>query len=225
MVEILLNRWRGTGKIYKYLTGTMIYSIYLGLLFGLVTQSIYIGLFTVVSFLLAESMGFGKWVGALCYPENKTDLQKEYDDLEGYNFPYIHKIANSIVKERKDFLKYCNVALFIRGLIWGLCLYLPLVFGETIINIILNLLNSYWLFIYGNILFLKVSVQQSSIFDYLVASILYGIGFPLACYLSRLKSFIYTSKWLILKDRWHTQELYYGAIHAICNIYIIIRII
>lgn len=70
-------------------------------------------------------MGFGKWVGALCYPENKTDLQKEYDDLEGYNFPYIHKIANSIVNERKDFFKYCNVALFIRGLIWGLCLYLP----------------------------------------------------------------------------------------------------
>ena len=107
-MEILFNRWRGTGLIYKRLTGTMIYAIYLALLFGLVTQSIYVGLFTIVSFLLAESMGFGKWVGALCYPENKTDLQKEYDDLEGYNFPFIHQIANYITPERKNFFKYCN---------------------------------------------------------------------------------------------------------------------
>ena len=191
-MEILFNRWRGTGLIYKRLTGTMIYAIYLALLFGLVTQSIYIGLFTIISFLLAESMGFGKWVGALCYPENKTDLQKEYDDLEGYNFPYIHQMANYITPERKNFFKYCNTALFIRGLIWGLCLYLPLVGFEYI-----------------------------SIIDYALVSLVYGLGFPFACYLSRLKSFNIKYKYLSIKDRWETQELYYGFIHMICNIYLI----
>lgn len=195
-MEILFNRWRGTGLIYKRLTGTMIYSIYLALLFGLVTQSIYVCLFIAVSFLLAESMGFGKWVGALCYPENKTDLQKEYDDLEGCNFPFIHQMANYITHERKNFFKYCNTALFIRGLIWGLCLYLPLVIFQYI-----------------------------SILDYIFVSIAYGLGFPFACYLSRLKSLNYKSKFISIKDRWETQEVYYGFIHMICNAYLIFKIL
>ena len=196
-MEALLNRWRGTGDIfnvYKFMvTGTMIYALYIGLLFGLLTTW-YIGLLSLGLFLLGESFGWGKWVGALCYPETKTDLQKEYEDKEGYNFPFIHYIANFIVNEKKYFFKYCNLALFIRGMIWGLFLYLALVLFDYI-----------------------------SYLEYIIVSIIYGIGFPFACYLSRKKSFNYKNKFISIVGKWETQEIYYGAIHMIVNIYLVIH--
>lgn len=77
-MEIILNRWRGTGDIFyisKFaITGTMIYAFYLGLLFGSITEW-YIGILVLIGFLIGESFGWGKWVGSLCYPEN-TNLQK-----------------------------------------------------------------------------------------------------------------------------------------------------
>ena len=196
MIEPILNRWRGTGDIFNVfgfaITGVNIYAVYLGLLFGIVTSSWIVGILTVVGFRAGESFGWGKWVGALCYHPTEPN----YDDLEGYNFPFIHKIANFIIKERKDFLNYCRLALGIRGLIWGLFIYLPL-----------------------------VSFQYISILDYALVSLLYGLGFPLCCELSRLKSFHYESKFISISGKWETQEVYYGIIHMIVNIYLVYTII
>ena len=198
-METLFNRWRGTGLIFSIsklkITGTEIYAFYLALLFGIFTEW-YIMPLIALGFVIGESFGWGKWVGALCYPETKTDLQKEYDDLEGYNFPYIHYMANFFIKERKYFFNYCRLALFIRGLIWGLCIYLAL-----------------------------VSFGYISIYDYLIVSLIYGIGFPLACYLSTKKSFNYKNKFVSIVGKWETQEIYYGFVHFICNIYVILNII
>ena len=195
-MEILLNRWRGTGKIFSIsifnITGTMIYALYLGLLFGLLTKW-YIGLLTSIGFLLGESFGWGKWVGSLCYPEN-TNLQKEYEDKDGYKFPFIHYLANFIIKEKVSYFKYCNLALYFRGLIWGLFIYLALVLFNYI-----------------------------SYVEYIIISIIYGIGFPLSCYLSRKKSFNYKNKFISIVGKWETQEIYYGFIHFICNAYIIFK--
>lgn len=197
-MEILLNRWRGTGTIFSIsifnITGTMIYALYIGLLFGSLTTW-YIGLLSLGLFLLGESFGWGKWVGALCYPETKTDLQKEYEDKEGYNFPFIHYIANFIIKEKENFFKYCNLALGIRGMIWALCLYLALVVFNYI-----------------------------SILELFILCLIYGIGFPFACYLSRKKSFNYKSKFISIVGKWETQEVYYGFIHFFCNAYIILKV-
>ena len=195
-MESILNKWRGTGVIFSIsklnITGTMIYALYIGLLFGLLTTW-YIGLLSLWLFLLGESFGWGKWLGALCYPETKTDLEKEYQDKEGYNFPFIHHIANFIVNEKKDFFKYCNLALFFRGIIWALCLYLAL-------------------FIFGYI----------NIFEYLIISLIYGIGFPLACYLSRLKTFNYKNKFVSIVGKWENQELVYGLMQGIALWYVIL---
>ena len=197
-MEILLNRWRGTGNIFSIsifnITGTMIYALYLGLLFGLITEW-YIGLLTSIGFLIGESFGWGKWVGALCYPEAKIDLEKEYQDKEGYNFPFIHYMANFIIPEKKYFFKYCNLALYFRGMIWALFIYLALVLFDYI-----------------------------SYLEYIIISIMYGIGFPLACYLSRKKSFNYKSKFISIVGKWETQEIYYGFIHFFCNAYIILKV-
>lgn len=197
-MEILLNRWRGTGNIFSIsifnITGTMIYALYLGLLFGSITEW-YIGILVLIGFLIGESFGWGKWVGALCYPETKTDLQKEYEDKEGYKFPFIHYMANFIIPEKKYFFKYCNLALYFRGMIWGLFIYLALVLFDYI-----------------------------SYLEYIIISIVYGIGFPLACYLSRKKSFNYKSKFISIVGKWETQEIYYGFIHFVCNAYIILKV-
>ena len=198
-MEILLNRWRGTGTIFSIsifnITGTMIYALYVCLLFGLLTTW-YIGLLSLGLFLLGESFGWGKWVGSLCYPETKKDLQKEYEDKEGYNFPFIHYMANFIIKEKASYFKYCNLALYFRGMIWALFLYLSLVLFNYI-----------------------------SYLEYIIISIIYGIGFPLACYLSRKKSFNYKNKFISIVGKWETQEVYYGFIHFVCNAYIILKVL
>lgn len=198
-MEILLNRWRGTGIIFSIsifnITGTIIYALYLGLLFGSITEW-YIGILVLISFLIGESFGWGKWVGALCYPETKKDLQKEYEDKEGYNFPFIHYVANFIIPEQKYFFIYCNLALGIRGFIWGLFIYLSLVVFNYI-----------------------------SILELFILCLIYGVGFPFACYLSRLKSFNYKNKFVSIVGKWETLELCYGFIHFICNAYIILKVV
>lgn len=192
MLEIILNRLRGTGEIVKYISGNHLYTLYLGLLFGFVTNNLIIGILVAGLYTLGESFGWGKWVGALCYPNTKVDLEKEYSDKEGYKFPFIHYIANTIVKERKDFFNYCRVALGLRGAIWGALIYLPIV-ALGYINIPL----------------------------YLLAMLMYGVGFPLACWLSTKKSFNYSSKYLSIVGEWESQEIYYGVIHSIVNIILI----
>lgn len=198
-MEILLNRWRGTGKIFSIsifnITGTMIYALYLGLLFSSITEW-YIGILVLIGFLIGESFGWGKWVGALYYPETKKDLQKEYEDKEGYNFPFIYYVANFIIPEKKYFFRYCNLALGIRWFIWGLFIYLSLVVFNYI-----------------------------SILELFILCLIYGIGFPFACYLSRKKSFNYKNKFISIVGKWESQEVYYGFVHFICNAYIILKVV
>ena len=57
-MEIIINRLRGTGVIFSIsklnITGTMIYALYVGLLFYFLTTC-YIGLLSICLFLLGES--------------------------------------------------------------------------------------------------------------------------------------------------------------------------
>jgi len=219
MIECgILNRLRGTGvikhfgtirvgeiKLWKFTTPNVevnvnlvwnhIYALYLALIVGLLTMNAWAGLLILIAYLVGESKGWGEWVGSLCYPETKTDLQKEYEDKEGYKFPFIHYVANFIIPEKKYFFKYCNLALGIRGIIWGLFIYLSLVLFDYI-----------------------------SYLEYIIISIIYGIGFPLSCYLSRKKSFNYKNKFISIVGKWETQEIYYGFIHFVCNAYIILKV-
>ena len=198
-MEALLNRWRGTGdifNIYKFaITGTMIYAIYLALLFGLVTQNVTVGVITLIGFLAGESFGWGKWVGTLVTDEPK-DLEVEYLDKEGYGFPYIHYIANIIQPERENFRRYCTVALGIRGAIWGALIYIGL-----------------------------VALGYIAWYEYFAAILVYGIGFPLACWVGKEYIINKEYKYLSMRGAWESQEIYYGAIHMIVNIYLVYTII
>lgn len=191
-MEPLLNRWRGTGNLWKWVTGTMVYTVYVAVLIGVVTGSWVAVLATATGMLVGESMGFGKWVGYLCYPELK-DVEKEYLDDEGKKFPWIHYVANMVVDEKKDFARYCNVALGIRGLLWGLMLYAG-VFALGFIS---------W-------------------YVWLGAGCLWAVGFPMACRMSRKIEWRYRSKWLSVKDRWELQEVLYGVFQMLAFVLVVI---
>jgi len=211
-LPILLNRWRGTGNIYKFVTGTSIYALYLGLLIGnlcfankveftlienilsimfdekIILSNIVhstIGFIsTVCLFLLGESYAFGKWVGYLVSPNGEI----EYENKAGTKFPFIHQTANFFVPQIKNYKRYCQLALSIRGFYW----WTPIM----ILLACVGLINWY------------VAVLNS---------IVLAVGFPIACELSKhIRVKWIELKFLIINENWHIQELIYGLIHFIC---------
>lgn len=216
----ILNRLRGTGvvkhfgtliigemKIWKLtipeieveikLVWNHIYGLYLALVFGLLAMNIWAGLAVLVAYLVGESKGWGEWVGALTRWEDKDEewLQKQYKDNEGVGFPYIHQIANIIVKEQiegtfeeklKQYHRYAALALTLRGMFW-------------------------WGLVYGTMAVFGVV----SVWSAIVATILLGIGFPVACWLG--KNWKYTNKIGILSFSrgWENQEIVYGLIQGL----------
>lgn len=179
-MEIILNRMRGIGNIYKGITGTMIYALYFGLLVGLLTHYYY-GLMAIILFLFGESFAFGKWVGFLVDYEDKHT--PEYDSKVGKSFPYIHYLANYIVKEKENYKLYCQVALTIRGFTW----WTPL-------------------------LILLGSIDLMSWYQVVASSIVLSIGFPFACWVGRNWTFEYKTKYFFTKRGWENQEVVYGMI-------------
>lgn len=188
MIEILLNRWRGTGDIFyisKFaITGTMIYSFYMFVLFSILSNPIY-GFIATALFLAGESLAFGKWVGYLTYPENYDKEQFEVNK-KGSNFPFIHQTANYFINQSNPY-KYSVLALSIRGLYWWLPLYL--------------------LFAYIGLI---------NYFEAIIIGFLLGIGFPIACILSRKFRFKFKYRYLECTDNWHRQELIYGLFQSLC---------
>lgn len=215
-----LNRLRGTGvlkhfgtlrvdemKIWKLtipkiefevkLVWNHIYGLYLALVFGLLAMNAFAGLAVLVAYLVGESKGWGEWVGALTRLETKDEewLQRQYDDEEGWGLPFIHNIANFVFKEKIEgtleerliqYNKYAITALTVRGMLW-------------------------WGLVYGVMaLFGVVSVWSA-----IVATILLGIGFPVACWLG--KNWKYTNKIGILSFSrgWENQEIIYGLIQGL----------
>ena len=191
LVEILLNRWRGTGKIVWKIRGVHLYALYVGILFG-VLCGWYVGVVTAVGFMIGESFGWGKWVGSLCYPSKKPD----YEDMEGRNFPWIHKTAELFVKEKEDFVRYCKVALAIRGMWWATFMYVGLaVFGVV----------SWW--------------------TWLFAVVMFGLGFPVACEIGkRFDKVRFVRKWVHVEGAWEVQEVAYGLVHMVVNVVVVVLI-
>lgn len=189
MLEMLFNRWRGTGKIIWKINGNTIYAIYWALLIGFISEIWYYGIIFGLLYILGESFAWGKWIGFITMPERATYKPKEIGDYvndDGMSFPYIHHISNFFIKQRKDYLNYCRLALLFRGLFWWI---LPLSFLYFIDLIVL------WQYIFG--------------------LVIVSTGFPVAGELSRYVGIEYRSKFLNLSRGWENQEVIYGFFHFV----------
>lgn len=194
-LPVLLNRWRGTGAIVTIgkfrLIGNIIYALYIAGIVGCAYAltfggfiSVGYGLLGGILYILGESFAWGKWVGWLT---NYAGVGKpDYNNDDGRSFPYIHYIAQAIVKQENDYTTYCEIALAIRGLFW----WTPL-------------------------LILLGSIDLISWYQVAISSIFLAVGFPVACYLGTLLKVEYKSKYLNLSQGWENQEVFYGLFHWI----------
>ena len=221
MIECgILNRLRGTGvikhfgtlrveeiKIWKLtipkievevkLVWNHVYGLYLALVFGLLAMNVWAGLALLVAYLVGESKGWGKWVGALTRWEPKDEkwLEEQYLDNEGKTFPFIHQIANYVVPEKidgtleqklKQYNKYAILATTLRGIYW----FLPM----TLVAIFTGLISWY----FG-----------------LISLVFVGLAFPLACWLGRITNINGKIGIINYSRGWENQEIYYGMFQGL----------
>ena len=102
------------------------------------------------------------------------------------NFVFKEKIEGTLEERLIQYNKYAITALTVRGMLW-------------------------WGLVYGVMaLFGVVSVWSA-----IVATVLLGIGFPVACWLG--KNWKYTNKIGVLEFRrgWENQEIIYGLIQGL----------
>lgn len=215
-MEAILNRWRGTGTIFNIfgfkLIGNIIYALYIALLIGFTTalnhsllsfttivlngtDAVYIfennqffssfifALLGAGLYILGESFAWGKWVGFLI--NNKAT--HDFNNNDGRSFPYIHYLAQAIVKQEVNYKRYCQVALAIRGFIW----WTPLL----ILLAVIDLLDWY---------------------QVIINSLVLAIAFPMGCELSKYWNFEYKSKYLSISGIWEKQEVIYGLFQFLC---------
>ena len=102
-----LNRLRGTYSIFAKVNAVII-----GLIFGYVTKSAYVGSAMAIGYLAGESMGWGEWIGGII--RNDGAVSMRYDGRKNgiewlaTRFTDIHTI------------NYHILSLFIRGIYWWL---------------------------------------------------------------------------------------------------------
>lgn len=223
-MEILLNRWRGTGDIFyisKFaVTGTMLYALYILLVTAVLTFNYNLEANTVISYLLSllNIQGYDLVMTNVFYSisavmlfllgesyafgkwvgflvDYEDEHTPEYDSKVGKGFPYIHYIANYIVDERVDYKRYCQVALAIRGLFWWLPLYLLFAFTGFI-----------------------------SYVEAMLLGIAVGVGFPVAAYVGRNWDYNKKIGALEFKRGWENQEIVYGLFQGIALWYVVLGV-
>jgi hypothetical protein len=180
--------------------GNHLYGLYLALAIGLVTTNAWIGLAVLVAYLIGESKGWGEWVGSLSRVEPWTEkhLAEDYADDEGKKFPFIHQIANSVIKEQiegsfekraNQYKRYATLALILRGMYWWLPVYLVMAAFGVI-----------------------------SWYVAVIAGVGLGLMFPLACAIGRRWKFerVYDLKFIKLSfsQGWENQEVVYGIVQG-----------
>lgn len=108
-----LNRLRGTYSIFAKVNAVL-----LGLVFGCVTHSYYIGFAVAIGYLAGESMGWGDWVGQQCGSPLQCGNEGEKNGIKWL----ASKFATCGTEQ------YNKVALVIRGAYWWIPTLTPLFF-------------------------------------------------------------------------------------------------
>jgi hypothetical protein len=108
-----MNRQRGRmgagGAIFGAATGFIVFAATLDPIAAVICGALYFA---------GESVGWGRWLRTVPH-WGRTSTDDYWANVrQPERGKIIHKIANSISKEKKDFAKYAQTALYIRAAIW-----------------------------------------------------------------------------------------------------------
>ena len=186
---LILNRLRGTQGLWSKIIGLL-----LALIVQIAFDNPYVSIAVGLGYIIGESFGWGEWIGNLTtHRKNKTDTLGDEGENNGIKY-----IATKLVPNwNVAFIKYCRVALGIRGIYWWLPTLAPLYF-----------VGLSWVVI-------------------AVAVAVLSVGFPVACEAGyALRDKIKFHKYgLSIEGGWEIQEAAYGLIQDAVLIGIILVMI
>ena len=170
----LLNRLRGTQGLWSKIIGLL-----LALIVQIAFDNPYVSVAVGLGYIIGESFGWGEWIGNLTtHRKNKTDTLEDEGENNGIKY-----IATKLVPNwNVAFIKYCRVALGIRGIYWWLPTLVPLYF-----------------------------VGFNPI-DLAIAIFLLSVGFPIACEIGYYtsKKFSFSKYGFDMVGGWEHSEVWYG---------------
>ena len=111
----ILNRLRGR---YSYFA--KVNALVVALLIFAFLGNFYLAIICGLGYLLGEAKGWGVWVGALVTHNGFKDERENR---------LIERVAARLFEPKTHWLAYCRVCLFMRGLLWWLPVFVPLVFA------------------------------------------------------------------------------------------------
>lgn len=111
----ILNRLRG-----RYACFAKVNSLVVALLIFAFFGNFYLAIICGLGYLVGESKGWGVWVGALVTHGSYTSE---------HEVKFIERVAAKLFNPRAQWLAYCRLCLFLRGLIWWLPVFVPLLFA------------------------------------------------------------------------------------------------
>lgn len=107
---LILNRLRGTYSWFAKVNGVV-----LGLLVYFFTKELDIAIACAFGYLIGESFGWGEWLGNLVEKrKNEAETLEDEGEKNGIKYIATRLVPNWSVA----YLKYCRVALVLRGLYW-----------------------------------------------------------------------------------------------------------
>ena len=111
----ILNRLRGQ---YSYFA--KVNALVVALLVFAFLGNFYLAIICGLGYLLGEAKGWGVWVGALITHSGFKDERENR---------LIERGAARLFEPKTHWLAYCRLCLFLRGLLWWLPVFVPLIFA------------------------------------------------------------------------------------------------
>lgn len=111
----ILNRLRG-----RYGFFAKVNSLVVALLIFAFLGNFYLAIICGIGYLAGEAKGWGVWVGALVGRDGYTSESENR---------LIETIVGKFIDPKVRWLGYCRACLFLRGLLWWLPVFVPLLFA------------------------------------------------------------------------------------------------
>ena len=135
----VVNRVRGSFGAGGVVGGAVLGGVVLALSLNPVLAGV-----CALLYVAGESVGWGRWIKLI---GRSHDGVSQFDYMDHHREPnrgkFIHKLANKIVKESKDYVSYAWMALWIRAAMWFPPIFLALAVAGVVDPIIAVLCSAF----------------------------------------------------------------------------------